>query len=191
MANNAAELIVAGNGAISVAPVGTPLPTSPTASLNAAFLNLGYATEDGVTFTATPDVKDYRAWQSKQAVRREVNAREVQAAFALEQWNEDTVPLAFGGGEITVTGTDPNFVYKYTLPLAGDALDERSLVIDFEDGDRNGRIVVPRGNITDAVETKFQATDLAVLPITFKALEPTDGSAIAYFLFNDSAFATA
>src|SRR4051812_23276958 len=180
--NSSDELVVGNSGEVYVAPVGTALPTTPTASLNAAFIGLGYLTEDGVTLTTTPEVTDTNAWQSRQAVRREFTSQEFQAAFALMQWNEETVPLAFGGGAITNAGG----VYKYTFPAAGDALDERSLVIDFQDGSRNGRVVIPRGNVTDSVETQFQRTNAAVLPITFKALQPTDGSAIGYILFDDA-----
>lgn len=187
--NDPNELIVAANGQIYVAPVGTTLPainSDPTAALNSAFVGLGYCTEDGVSFKVTPDVKDHKAWQSRQAVRRVVQSREVEAGFELEQWNESTVPFAFGGGEITSAGG----FHTYVLPEDEDALDERAMVIDFQDGDRNGRIVIPRGNVTDAVESKFKAEELSTLPITFKALTPIAGGSAMYVIFDDqTAFA--
>lgn len=180
--NNANELFVAGTGEVNVAPVGTALPTGPSTALNAAFFGLGYTTEEGLTFTSTPTITDFNAWQSNQAVRRELTAQELQAAFQLEQWNEESVPLAFGGGAITsVSGG-----YKYVFPAAGDAVDERSLVADVQDGTRVMRFVIPRGTVTESVETQFQRTALGVLPITFKALQPTDGSAICTVYFSDS-----
>lgn len=181
--NEASELVVAGNGQIYVAPVGTALPAGPSTALNAAFIGLGYTTEDGASFSVSPNIEEFRAWQSRQPVRREMTEQDMQVSFALEQWNEETVPLAFGGGEITsVSGG-----YKYTPPAATDALDERAMVIDADDGDRRVRIVIPRGNVTDAVETTFQRSELAVLPITFQALAPDDESASWYALFDDSA----
>lgn len=182
--NDAEELVVASNGQVYVAPVGTPLPTTPTEALNAAFVGLGFCTEDGVKIAATPEVKDFTAWQSRQAVRRERNQQEVSATFSLEQWNEQTVPFAFGGGAITSPSTG---VYRFEFPEAGDALEERAMVVDAQDGDRNTRFVFARGNVTEAVEANFQATELAVLPITFKLLQPTDGSALAAVLFDDAA----
>jgi hypothetical protein len=135
----------------------------------------------------TPNITDFMSWQSRQATRRELTAQEIQAQFNLQQWSEVTVPLAFGGGEITSPETG---VYKYTLPLDGDALDERALVIDGQDGDRHFRIVLPRGNVTDAVATNFRRSQEAVLPVTFKALQPTDLSPAAFILTDDAAFAT-
>jgi hypothetical protein len=181
-ANDSTQLVVAGNGAIFVAPLETPLPTDVTGSLDTAFVELGYATEEGVTLTCTPDIKDFGAWQSLQAIRRIRNAQEIEAAFELQQWNSDTVQFAFGGGEITEPSTG---VFRYEFPEAGDALDERAMVIDAQDGDRNIRFVFPRGNVTEAVSSKFQATDRAILPIGFKMLKPTDGSPTAAVLFDD------
>lgn len=182
MWNNPDELVVASSGQVYVAPVGTTLPTTPGASLDSAFVGLGYCTEDGVTFTVTPDITEFAAWQSRQAVRRELSAQEIQVAFQLEQWNEETVPLAFGGGAITAVSGG----FRYDFPTDAAALDEKAMVIDAEDGDRLQRFVIPRGNVVEAVETQFVRSALAVLPITFKALEPTDGSAACYALFDDT-----
>lgn len=180
--NDSSELTVASSGQVYVAPVGTALPTTPNGALNAAFVGLGYLTEDGVTLSVSPDIQEFMAWQSRQAVRRELTAQEIQLAFQLEQWNEETVPLAFGGGAVTsVSGG-----YRYDFPLESDALDERALVIDADDGDRRTRFVFPRGNVTESVETQFVRSALAVLPITFKALQPADGSVACYGLFDDT-----
>ena len=187
MANEAGEILIAGSGSISVAPVGTTLPTSPTASLNAAFVELGYVTEDGVTLTVEPQVDEYMAWQSRQAVRRELTSQAISVAFELEQFNPDTISLAFGGGEVTTTGG----VSRFDFVSDGDVLDERSLVVDWSDGaSRNYRAVFERGNVTDNVETKLSRTGLATLPITFSVLDALDGGAPGYILTDDEAFDT-
>lgn len=186
--DKAAELLVGITGEVYVAPSSTTLPTTPTATLNAAFVGLGYTDEDGVTVTADPEIQEYRAWQSRSAVRREMTQQNVSVAFKLEQWNEDTIVLAFGGGEVTSPSTG---VYKYTLPEAGDAVDERALVVDVRDGSTNWRFVFPRGNVSESVASDFKRTELALLPITFRALAPSadpNGSP-AYFLTDSAAFA--
>lgn len=182
--DDASEIIVASGGELYVAPVGTALPTTPTAALNAAFIGTGYFTEDGVTVTVTPDISEFRAWQSQQAVRRERKAQQWQMSGALEQWNEETIVRAFGGGSVTSPSTG---VYRYELPEAGDALDEFAVVLDAIDGARRHRWVIARANVLEAVEFTYKADDMAILPITIGALAPTDGSAAVAFLTDDAA----
>lgn len=173
MANTERELVIGLAGQVYVAPVGARLPATATEALDSTFVDLGYTTEDGVRFTVTPEIQEFRVWQRKSAVRREVESREAEASFALAQWNADTVALAFGGGRVTRTG-DGGF--RYDPPTNEDALEERSLVIDIVDGDKALRIWIPRGNVSEAVEAGFQRGELAALPITFRALEPDTGA---------------
>ena len=51
MAIDASEVRVAGYGHIYVAPEGTDLPTDVDTAMTADWVDLGYATTDGVTFT--------------------------------------------------------------------------------------------------------------------------------------------
>lgn len=186
---NPNELVIASYGTIRVAPVGTTLPainTSPTASLNASFsYSLGYVTEDGVKFTTTPEIQEFKGWQSQQAVRRERTGYEAMLSFELEQWNEQNVVFAFGGGAVTSSAGN----YTYRPPSSTDNLTERSLVLDWRDGTKNYRIVVPRGTVTEATETSLQRGALSTLSVGFKALAPTDGSEPWFLLTDDPAFA--
>lgn len=184
--DKASELLVPGDGELYIAPVGTTLPahnTDPTANLNAAFYGLGYWTEDGLSFKVTPQITDFRAFQSLRSVRRERTQQDFDSTCQLEQWNEKTVPAALGG-EITSSGG----FYTWLPPQDGDALDEWSAVIDIQDGDRNLRIVYPRTNLaTEATEVAFKRGEMGTLPVGLKALPPTNGSESVYILFDDSA----
>lgn len=182
------ETYIASNGAISVAPVGTTMPTTADETLNGAFEDLGYLTEDGVTLNWGVEVGEHGAWQSDDVIRREVTKRNVSATGQLEQWNERTVITAFGGSVTDLGGGD----VRYDPPASTAALPEIAVVIDSQDGEDNlKRFIFPRVNVTDDIETQFRRTELALIPVTFKALRPSGGGLTWNMLTNDPAFAAA
>jgi hypothetical protein len=187
MAKDATELVVASAGAVYVGPTSATLPTSPTASLSNDWTELGYVTEDGVALQVEPQIEEFMSWQSRQPVRRELTGQDITVTFSLQQWNSDSVILAFGGGSVTSS----NGVYTYNFPGDDEAIDEKALCVEWSDGSRDWRAVFARGNVTDSVETNLTRSELAVLPITFKALEPAAGGAAAYIVTNDAAFTAA
>lgn len=182
--NNENELVVAGNGQVYIAVSGTTLPTTPTAALAAGFAGLGYITEDGATISVTPEIAEFNAWQSRTPVRREKTSQQVQVAFSLLQWDEDSVPFAFGGGAISGSAG----AWRYDLPADDAALDERVMVVDAQDGTEHHRWVFAKGNVVEAVETQYSRANPAALPITFRALA-SSGASPGYYLSDSTAFA--
>lgn len=177
------QLVVAGTGHIYVAPAGTPMPTSLSASLNAAFEEIGYTNEDGVKFTDGKTTNAIRVWQSFYPARYHITEREAMLEFTLAQWNERTVALAFGGGEFTEPTPGE---YRYTPP-SPETVDERAMVVDLSDGDRNFRFAIPNGFVTSNTESSFTRTGPSLLPITFAALVANDADPWT-FDTDDSAF---
>lgn len=189
MANTkASEIVVAAAGEIYAAPFGTTLPTEVDTSLNAAFLDVGYVTDAGVTFTATPTVADVGAWQKLTAVRKIVTARSLTIAMQMEQWNQETFALAFGGGTWSMVSPGS---YKYEPPKDGDALVDYSVVIDARDGDKALRWVIRKCQVQEAVTTNLVNTAAALLPVTFSALTPDDKDNAWYFLSDAVEFSLA
>lgn len=186
MSNDADEIVIAANGIVRVAPVGTTAPTDPTSAPAAAWRHLGYVTEDGATFTDSKEIEDILAWQSFYPVRKIVTSKDARVSFALRQWNENTIPLAFGGGSVTNPSTG---VWRYAPPSPED-IDERALMIDWQDGTKDYRLIIPKGIVTDAVETNLVRTDSAVLPITFAAVPASTSDDPWYLLTNDIAFSS-
>lgn len=183
--DNAQEIRIAKKGEVYFAPVGTTLPTDPTATPAEDFVGAGFLTEDGVAVTFTPDIVEIKSWQARQATRRDLNGQDIQAVFTFQQVNEETLPLALGGGKISEPSPG---IFRYDFIADGDALDERALVIDAVDGSIHDRFVFARGNVTEAVEMTFQRGQEVKLPVTFKVLEPTTGGAPGYWLTDDPAF---
>lgn len=187
MTQTAEEVRVGSNGQIYIADEGTTQPASVSASLDAAFSTaLGFVSEDGVTVTDGKDTTDIGAWQSFYPVRILVNARTFTAAFALRQWNRDTIALAFGGGTFTDLGGGGT-MYQ---PPDPSELDINVAVIDWQDGTINYRLVMPRTLVTENVESNLTRTAAADLAITLSVLAPAEGDDPWYLLSDDPAVAS-
>lgn len=181
---DASELVVAGSGDVYVAPFGTTLPTTVDGALDGNFFKLGFTTEDGLQLTQTPTVEEFMAWQSRHAVRRELTALEVTMTFGLEQWNEQTLQTALGGGTVTEYSSGK---YKY-VPVGDDEqLDNVSVIAEWSDGAKDYRLVIPKCQATESVEIQLTRTALAVLPVTVKVSGQAGVAAYAIYT-NDPSF---
>lgn len=184
--NRGDETVIGGTGQVYVAPVGTALPANQGSALNSAFVGLGYHSEDGVSINQSIEIIRLGAWQTKSDIRRERDSETFRITFNLLQWNENSVPLAFGGGAVSEPSSG-NF--KFTPPAVSDAIAEKALICDVQDGPEILRFVVPRGTVVEAVDSKFTRNAFGQLPIAFEAMIPTDESPQWHLLTNISGFA--
>lgn len=163
------QIRIAGTGRIYVGDADTiAAPTTEVSALSSAWTDVGYTFEDGVTFSLDRTINNVMSWQSKRPTRRFAAEQIERIATELQQWNEVTLPLAFGGG--VVTEPTPGH-YVYDFPDADDALPEKAMIVDWEDDGFHYRLFVPRGTVTDTVEVNLTRTEESRLPITFESLE--------------------
>lgn len=165
------EIVIAGTGTIYHAPEETPLPSYLTDDLDAAFLEVGYTSEDGAKFTDSKTTNHVRPWQSFYPVRTHITEKSATIEFAMLQWNESNMILAYGGGGIIepVAGE-----YRYEPP-SPETLAVRACVIDFTDGDKHYRFTGGRVFVTSNVESTWAKKGPALLPITLEVLAPPSG----------------
>lgn len=185
MAFDAQEIVVGGSGSIHVAPTGTTLPATVDTSLDPAFVDLGYTSEDGVTFNSERTSEPVDVWQSYDPVRYILTGRMSQASFSLAQWNTDTVIFGFGGGAVTEPTND---FFTYTPADPEDGIDERAMVIKFQDGARHFAIAISRGMVTGATETQITKAAPGMLPITFSVMADGVNPPWAFLSNDDDAF---
>lgn len=168
MANEAANVVVGSNGKVWVAEIDATAPDDVASAMDdiAGWTEMGFISEEGATFTEGKEITDILAWQSFYQIRRIVNARNVTVAFALREWKRATVEFALGG---TVADNGGEFVYT---PPSPEELSEKSLVLEWFDGDKSYRLYMPRGIVSENVETTLTRTAAADLPVTFAATDP-------------------
>ena len=128
MAIDASEVRVAGYGHIYIAPEGTTLPADVDTAMTADWVDLGYATTDGVTFTFSRETEDLDAWQGDKI--RVLSLKEPKMAeFTLMQTDAATVTAALGGG----SWADVGGLGTFTPPEMGENA-VRAMVVEYEDG---------------------------------------------------------
>jgi len=184
MSLEADDLVVAANGRVYVAPTTATLPTDETEALDAAFVDLGYLTDAGVTVSPTMSVESITPWQSYYSIREIVSTRELTIGMELLQFNADTTVLAFGGGIVTEESSGH---YKM-VPPSPEYVDKRTVVVDWQDGSKNYRLVVPLAMMSDGGEFNLSRTAPASLAVTLKALG-VDGEDPFILYTDDIAFA--
>lgn len=184
MANDADETVIAANGRVLVAPVGTAAPADVTAAFSGTWVELGYINDDGVNPSFGKTILAVMAWQSQNPIRRKITGRDETLAFTMKQWNKFNLIFAFGGGAVTVVSAGE---YRYAPPDPED-LDERALAIEWEDGTKKYRLIVVRGMVSDNVQTQLQRGAESGLPVTF-GINGADSGDNWYLLTNDPAFA--
>lgn len=181
MSRNSGEVRVPQVSEIFIAPVGTAMPVS-LATPSAPWVGLGYTSDDGLVLNDEPSVEGIMSAQSAHPVREVVTERTTTMAFTLLQWNEDTLELAFGGGETEDLGGG---VTAFHAPGADDALPEHAVLAIWKDGDNSDGAFFGRANVREAVEVNVNRTSATALPITVSALGSDDDEDGPWSLLSD------
>lgn len=176
MATTSDNVRVGVSGAIYCAPEGTALPTDATAALNAAFDELGFIDENGVTESQSTSVTNIKAWQNSAVVRKIQTEHDLTYAFAALETNPAVLEAYYGN---YTDGPDGS------VEITGGVLPNLCWIIDVYDGDNTTRIVVPEGQITAPGDVIYGAGDAVKYPMTLTAF-PDDDGVKAYVYFNTS-----
>lgn len=144
-------------GAVWVAPVGTTLPTSASASLDAGFTSLGYISDAGATNDNTPNVTSIKAWGGDTVLDLSTEKSDQWKFTLIEATNVDVLKFVYG--DDNVTGT---LATGITVTAKNAELEEKSVVIDtILKGGTAKRVVLPAAVVT-AVGTITYADNSAL-----------------------------
>ncbi|MCQ4200237.1 phage tail protein [Streptomyces sp. NPDC048110] len=191
--NNSSEIRVAGTGRVLIADINAPLPAAfsddPAGDWGSAWTDLGYTSTDGVTFSKKDKLDPVETWQSISPARFVYADRDLTLKFSMLQFNEDTLPFFLGGKSADFRRDATSGAVQFDVP-DGPTFDERALGLEFTDGSAvTYRFVIPRGQVTATDDIKLARKAAALLGVTFTALSPGDGQALATFVMKDAAYA--
>jgi hypothetical protein len=160
MALDSDNVRVAVTGAVYVAPTGTASPAYSDDALNAAFVDLGYISADGVSESIDKSTTQIRSWQDGSLVREIVSDGTYSVSMTFIETNEDVVNLYYGGS-VTLGGSidiDPR-------ATGG----RQSFVIDVIDGTSIERTYIPAGEITSVGERTLASGEAIGYEVTVTA----------------------
>lgn len=169
MASNNAKLVSTGKpkvgGALYYAPVGTPLPTAADSELNAAFVNVGYAAEDGFKNENTPSSEEIKAWGGdvvKTLLKEKPDKFKVKLIQVLDV---DVLKVIYGPANVT-GDLDTGIVVRAN----SNEPEEYAWVCDMIMTDNvMKRIVIPDAKMSDLGELEYVDNDITGYDIELTA----------------------
>lgn len=155
---DATKVRVAVTGAVFKGPTSATAPTGTSGSPDAAFVDLGFISEDGVEISlpGSGDSTPIKAWQDGTTVRviRTPSEDNPTWKFKMLETTKATVEEYFGV-TVTQTATEGSFEYEVTNREHG------AYIVDVVDGAELIRDYVPYGIVTE-VESITLATGEAI-----------------------------
>lgn len=187
MADNPQNMRIAAVANIYAADVGTTLPVDINEALDPAFLagHIGLCTEKGFDLSWKRTTKDYRSVGHQQPTLTRTTGYDGMLAFEPQEIKRKNLDVAFGGGDSVETDAG----YRFDPPSFADDDHEWSVVLETLDSGKKFRWVIERVVNVKGLETTINSEDIELLPVEFKFLAPSDGSATPgmYILHNDAA----
>jgi hypothetical protein len=159
-------------GAIFCAPVGSTLPTDTTTALDAAFKAMGYASEDGVTNTNSPESETIRAWGGDVVLTPQTSKDDTWTVKLIEVLNADVLKAVYGSDNVTGTLAE-----GLTVTANSDEADANSWVFDMIMRDDTAkRVVLPNAKITEIGDIAYVDNDVTGYEITLTAMPDASGN---------------
>lgn len=166
---DASNVEVAVSGRICLAPLGTTPPTDSTSTLDEAFVNVGYISEDGVTETPETDTEVIRAWQNGDEVRTVQTSHAIRYGFTMIETNEASLKAYYGHYD-SVTGD---------VKVSGRQLPRQMMVV--ETFDEIGGVAMVRrrlaevAQVTDRGEVSLTNSEASGFEVTVTCYPGEDG----------------
>lgn len=174
MANPSADHVLVGapkvTGGVWTGALGTALPTDTTTALDAAITAVGYISEDGVTQATETDTEEIVAWGGD-TVRVIQTTHTVTFQFEFLETNEASLKAVYGDENVTYDAGTGFEVLVNSRPLP-----HKVYVLEIKDGDRDVRLVIPDGQVTERGEVVYVHSDAVKYDVTITAFPDNAGN---------------
>jgi hypothetical protein len=187
----ASDIRVANRGRVLAAPKGSTVPSDTTTAWDAAWVDLGYCDEKGVTFSKKDTKTPIKAWQSISPVRYILTDRDIHLMWVMEQWNKKTLAVWSNEGLSSVVANG-SVTGEYKLSFSSNPKDVELMIgVEWTD-DVNTithRVFASRGSISDTADIPISHTGAATLGVTYQTMATDSTTDLVTMLMKDPSMA--
>ena len=158
-------------GAIFRAPLGTELPEDAKTALDAAFKELGYCSDDGITNSNSPETDNVKAWGGDTVLDLQTSKEDSFQYKLIEITNVEVLKAVYGDDNVTGT-LDTGITVK------ANSNEAESCVWVFDMILKNAikRIVVPSASVTEVADIVYKDSEAIGYETTIKATPDSSGN---------------
>lgn len=161
----------AAGGAIYRAPLGTPLPTDATTALDAAFVSLGFCSDDGLTNSNSPETDNVKAWGGKNVLALQTDKPDTFQFKLIEVLNPNVLKAIYGDDNVT-----GQLSTGITVKANADEPEEACWVVEMvmRDGAVT-RKVLPDAKVTELGDIVYKDDEVTGYEVTLLAMPDATG----------------
>lgn len=152
-------------GAVYMAPEGTTLPTTATEALDAAFVAMGYISEDGVTNSVARTVENIKDWGGETVMNPQTEKTDTFQMKFIEALNFNVLKATHGDDNVSGTLEDGIVVRENAKELNRYVWVIDTILNEYA----VKRIVIPEGKITEIADVVYKANEVLGYDATMTA----------------------
>lgn len=171
-------------GAVYRAPLGTAVPTDPTTTLAAAFVCLGFCSEDGVTNSGEMDSENIKAWGGQNVLTTSSSTDDTFKFKLIEALNKDVLKFIYGENNVSGELSEGTGI---AVGVEGYSQDDSIIVIDMVM--RNNavkRFVIPNATISEVSEITYTDSEAVGYEVTLSCAADSNGKTHYEYLYRSN-----
>lgn len=169
-------------GGLYQAPLGTPLPTTETTTLNAAFKALGPISQEGIKPSRDTSVEKIKEWDGSTLASLLTDESRAFEVVLYGYFDVEVQQWIYGVSNVTVTAATAAAGTKMAIVDKGGKPDNCVVVIDMRHDKKVHRVVIPNADCVVTDEGQWAGSNLKSYTVTIEAIKDASGNRVYEYL---------